>query len=78
MSAVALVDFKKATFRDLNGDVNEVAYLTKPFDSKHGFLTANDVTAYAWATISITKDPMVLEVPAATDKVSYFGSIVNA
>lgn len=78
MPAVALVDFKKATIRDLGGTINDVVYLTKPFDSKHGFITANDVTAYAWGTISTAKGPVVLEVPAATKKVSYFGSIVNA
>ena len=78
MPAVALVDFKKATRRDLNGDVNQVVYLRRPLDSKHGFLTANDVTAYGWGTISTAKGPVVIEVPAATDKVSYFGSILNA
>ncbi len=78
MPAVALVDFKKATIRDLGGTINDVVYLTKPFDSKHGFLTANDVTAYAWGNISTEKGPVVLEVPAASEKVSYFGSIVNA
>ncbi len=76
--AVGIVDFKKATARDLGGTINDVVYLTKPFDSKHGFLTANDVTAYAWGSMSTAKGPLVLEVPPATDKVSYFGTVVNA
>jgi len=78
MPGVALVDFVKATKRDLGGKQNDVVYLTKPLDSKHGFLTANDVTAYGWGNISTAKGPVIIEVPAATDKVSYFGSIVNA
>ena len=78
MPGVALVDFIKATRRDLDGDYNDVLYLTEPFDSKHGFLTANDVTAYAWSNISISNGPIVVEVPAASEKVSYFGSFVNA
>lgn len=78
MPAVALVDFKKATIRDLGGTINDVVYLTKPFDSRHGFITANDVTAYSWGTISTAKGPVVLVVPPASEKVSYFGSIVNA
>jgi hypothetical protein len=78
MPGVALVDFDKATKRDLGGKPNDVVYLTKPFNSTQGFLTANDVTAYGWGNISTAKGPVVLEVPAATDKVSYFGSIVNA
>ncbi len=78
MPGVALVDFVKATRRDLGGDYGDVLYLTEPFDSKHGFLTANDVTAYAWSNISIANGPIVVDVPAASDKVSYFGSFVNA
>jgi len=51
MPAVALIDFVKATRRDLKGDFNDVVYLTKPLNSKHGFLTANDVTAYGWGSL---------------------------
>jgi len=78
MPGVGLVDFIKATRRDLGGDYGDVLYLTEPFDSRHGFLTANDVTAYAWSNISIANGPMVVDVPAASEKVSYFGSFVNA
>ena len=78
MPAVALIDFVKATRRDLGGNLNDVVYLTKPLNSTHGFLTANDVTAYGWGSISLADGPMIIEVPAATDKVSYFGSILNA
>jgi hypothetical protein len=78
MPAVALVDFIKATRRDLGGDLNDVVYLSKPLNSKHGFLTANDVTAYGWGSISLAEGPIIIQVPAATDKVSYFGSILNA
>jgi hypothetical protein len=42
MPGVALVDFTKATKRDLGGKMNDVVYLTKPLNSNHGFLTAND------------------------------------
>jgi hypothetical protein len=78
MPAVGMIDFIKATRRDLGGDLNDVVYLRAPFDSKHGFLTANDVTAYAWSSLTSEPGAVVIEVPAATDKVSYFGTIVNA
>lgn len=78
MPAAGMVDFLKGIRRDLGGDYNDIVYLNKPFDSKHGFLTANDVTAYAWASMTSAPGPLVIEVPAATDKVSYFGTIVNA
>ena len=78
MPAAGMVDFINATRRDAGGDINDVIYLNKPFDSKHGFLTANDVTAYAWGSMTSEPGPIVVEVPSATDKVSYFGTIVNA
>ncbi|CAH7015569.1 conserved exported hypothetical protein [Vibrio chagasii] len=77
MPAVTQIDFLKATRRDLGGDFNDVVYVNEPFGSEKGFLTANDTTAYAWATITSKNGPVVIEVPAATDKVNYFGSIVN-
>ncbi|TCL09566.1 hypothetical protein BXY66_1617 [Shimia isoporae] len=78
MPAAGMVDFLKGIRRDLGGDYNDIVYLNKPFDSKHGFLTANDVTAYAWASMTSEPGPLVIEVPAATESVSYFGTIVNA
>ena len=78
MPAAGMIDFLKGIRRDLGGDYNDIVYLNKPFDSKHGFLTANDVTAYAWASMTSEPGPLVIEVPAATDKVNYFGTIVNA
>jgi len=78
MPAAGMVDFLKGIRRDLGGDYNDIAYLNKPFDSKHGFLTANDVTAYAWSSMTSAPGPLVIEVPAATGKVNYFGTIVNA
>ncbi|MCP5055854.1 MAG: DUF1254 domain-containing protein [bacterium] len=78
MPAAGMIDFEKATKRDLGGDVNDVVYMTRPMKSRHGFLTANDVTPYVWASLSTEAGPLVVEVPAATDKVGFFGTIVNA
>jgi hypothetical protein len=77
MPAVAQIDFIKAT-RRAGGDFDTVNYVTKPFGSEKGFLTANDTTAYAWGSISTKKGPMVVEVPAMTDKIDYFGSFISA
>jgi len=77
MPAACMVDFIKGLRRDLGGDLNDVVFLNKPLGSDDGFLTANDVTAYSWSSLSSEKGPIVIEVPPASDKVSYFGSIVN-
>jgi hypothetical protein len=77
MPAVAQVDFIKAT-RRAGGDYDTVNFVTKPFGSEKGFLTANDTTAYAWGSISAKDGPMIVEVPPMTDKVDYFGSFISA
>ena len=77
MPAVAQVDFIKATIR-AGGDYDTVNFVTKPFGSEKGFLTANDTTAYAWGSISVKDGPMIVEVPPMTDKVDYFGSFISA
>lgn len=77
MSAVAQVDFIKATVR-AGGGYDTVNFVTKPFGGNKGFLTANDTTAYAWGSISTKKGAMVVEVPPMTDKIDYFGSFISA
>ena len=47
-------------------------------DSRHGFLTANDVTPYVFAGVPLNGKPMVVEVPAVGDKAQLFGTIINA
>jgi hypothetical protein len=78
MPAVAVQDVLVATRRDLGGDEGDIVYLSHPMDSRHGFLTANDVTPYTIASLTIKDGPIVVEVPAGTDKVGYFGTILDA
>lgn len=76
--AVAVADILLSTRRDLGGDVGDIIFFSKPMDSKHGFLTANNVTPYTIASLTLKDGPIVVEVPAATDKVGYFGTIMDS
>jgi hypothetical protein len=78
MPAVALADILVSTRKDLGGDVGDIIYFSKPMTSRHGFLTANNVTPYTIASLTLKDGPIVVEVPAATDKVGYFGTILDA
>jgi len=78
MPAVGIIDFEKAVKRDVNANTNDIIYFSKPLDSRHGFLTANDVTNYTTGFFNCEKEPLVVEVPPAGEKVSYFGTFVNA
>ena len=77
MPAVSVYDIELSIQRDLGGKLGDVVYFTKPMTSRHGFLTANDVTPYVVSAQTTANGPLVIEVPPASDKVSYFGTIVD-
>jgi hypothetical protein len=78
-TAVAAQDIPWAIRRDLNGKPGQVVALTQPMTSQHGFLTANDVTPYNTGGLyNVKEDPLVIDFPAATERVNMFGSIINA
>lgn len=78
MPAVSTWDIAQGTIDDLDGKVGDVVQLSRPMDSRHGFLTANDVTPYTIASLTTADGPLVVEVPAASDKVNVFGTFVDA
>ncbi|NGX41931.1 MAG: hypothetical protein K940chlam7_00205 [Chlamydiae bacterium] len=78
LPAVSIYDIELSIRRDLSGKFGDVAYLTKPMTSRHGFLTANDVTPYVFSGQSCKDDPLVVEVPPSSEKATFFGSFVDA
>jgi hypothetical protein len=66
-----------AARNDLGADWNDIVYLSKPMESRHGFLTANNQVPYVVASLNTKDGPLVLEVPGASDKASFFGSLVD-
>ena len=77
MPAVSIYDIELSIQRDLGGKLGDVVYFTRPMESRHGFLTANDVTPYVVSAQSTKDGPLVVEVPPASEKVSYFGTFVD-
>ena len=47
---------------DLGADWNDIIYFSKPMESRHGFLTANNQVPYVVASLNTKDGPMVLEV----------------
>ncbi|MFV2035712.1 MAG: DUF1254 domain-containing protein, partial [Halocynthiibacter sp.] len=78
MPAVSTWDIAQGTINDLGGKIGDVVSLSQPMTSLHGFLTANDVTPYAVASLSTADGPLVVEVPPATETVNLFGTFVDA
>lgn len=62
---------------DLGADWNDIIYFSKPMESRHGFLTANNQVPYVIASLNTKDGPLVLEVPGASDKAKFFGSLVD-
>ncbi len=78
MPAVSVYDIELALQRDAGAAPGVVGYMSKPMDSRHGFLTANDVTPYTFTGLSTKDGPMVIDVPPAGDKAAFFGTVTNA
>jgi len=77
MPAVSIYDIELSIQRDLGGEFGDVVFFSTPMESRHGFLTANNVTPYVASAQSTKDGPLVVEVPAASPKVSYFGTFVD-
>ena len=78
MPAVGVYDIELALQRDAGAEPGTVGYMSAAMDSRHGFLTANDVTPYTFTGLTTRDGPIVIEVPPAGDKAAFFGTIVNA
>jgi hypothetical protein len=63
---------------DLGADFGDVVYMTDVMRSRHGFLTANNQTPYVAIVLDLRQGPVVLEIPAASDKVALFGSAIDS
>lgn len=77
MPAVSIYDIELSIQRDLGGKFGDVVYFSTPMGSRHGFLTANNVTPYVVSAQSTHDGPLVVEVPAASSTVSFFGTFVD-
>jgi len=78
MPAVSMAAFRASLKRDLDADFGDVIYLSNVMEPRHEFLTANNQTPYVFTFFDLRRGPMVLEVPAASDKVAFFGSGIDS
>jgi hypothetical protein len=57
---------------------NVITAYSGPMHTFHELITANQVTPYIAATSDLRKGPVVLEVPAKTEKAVLYGQVVDA
>lgn len=76
MPAVGIYGFHRAA-RDLGAKDNTVLAWSQPARPNAELLTANNVSPYTLAHTDLRKGPVVVDVPAASDKASLYGQIVD-
>jgi hypothetical protein len=76
--AVAIYRFRAAAFNDLGVKDTDIIAYAKPATPRLEALTANNQTPYITAFTDLSKGPAVLVLPAATEKASLYGQIVDA
>jgi len=74
--AVGIYGFFKAADK-LGGEMNTICSWSKPAEANSEILTANNQTPYITSQTDLRKGPVVVELPAASDKASLYGQIVN-
>ena len=77
MPAVSMAAVRASLKRDLDADFGDIVFFSKVMEPRHEFLTANNQTPYVCTVFDLRTGPMVLEVPAATDKTVFFGSAID-
>jgi hypothetical protein len=78
MPAVTAYGFTRGTLEDLGGKYNDILVTSTVFEPRHGLMTTNDVTPYAHVALSTENGPVVVEIPAVSDKTMIFGTFVDA
>ena len=78
MPAASMMAMRRGVERDLGADFHDIIYMSAPMVSRHAFFTVNNQTPYAFVMLDTTQGPVVIEVPAASPKAVFFGSVNDA
>lgn len=76
MPAIAIYGFHRVA-AELGAGPNVILAYSKPAKPNLEALTANNQTPYITSQTDLRQGPVVLEVPAASDKTSLYGQIVD-
>jgi hypothetical protein len=76
MPAIGIHGFYRGAM-NMGADDNTVLAWSSPATPNAELLTANNVTPYLLSQTDLSKGPVVVEIPAATDKASFYGQIID-
>ncbi|MBL8822177.1 MAG: DUF1254 domain-containing protein [Planctomycetia bacterium] len=78
MPASAMQRFRQGVLALPGVEDNVILAYSDTLRTKHKAITANTATPYIAAVTDLRKGPVVLEVPAVSEKASLYGQVVNA
>jgi hypothetical protein len=78
MPAASIYRFREGALKAFGIADNDIIAFSRPATPSAELLTANDVTPYITGFTDLRKGPVVLEIPAKTDKTSLYGQVVDA
>jgi hypothetical protein len=76
--AVMIYRLREGMFESLGMRDHDVLAMSHPLTTRHEVLTANNTTPYILACADLRNGPVVVEVPAATDKGLLYGQVADA
>ena len=78
MPATAIYRLREGYFEIPGIEDNVVSASSKPALSRHKAITANTATPYISAYTDLREGPVVLDIPAVSEKASLYGQVVDA
>jgi len=78
MPAAAIYRFRVGLLEQPGMADNVITAYSGPLHTNHELITPNQVTPYIGAVTDLRKGPVVLEVPAKTDRAVLYGQVVDA
>ncbi|MBB6463051.1 DUF1254 domain-containing protein [Flammeovirga kamogawensis] len=78
MPATAIYRLREGFLELPEVDNNVIVAYSKPALSKHKAITANTATPYITAYTDLREGPVVLDIPAVSNKASLYGQVVDA
>lgn len=76
--AIDIHGIRRALMKDVGISSNEFVAMSVKLDAKKEFLTPNNSTLYFAGVLDLQNGPMVLKVPASSNKGLLFGQIIDA
>ena len=78
MPAASIIGMRLSAQRDLGATFNDIIYMSSPPAPRQAILTPTNQTPYVIVMLNTSDGPAVLDVPRASEKTIFFGTVIDA